>query len=106
VTARHADALAELLADIALTPGTSDPTPEAWWLVGHHHPSHESMTTAWQAFRREVADREAMATGERDWTDPTRRRPGWMTPSSGRPHGSTAHTGSSHGGGRGAGVTA
>lgn len=67
VTARHADALFDLLSDLALVPGSAEVGPEVVVLAWAEH-APEALAAAWQAFRDAVRDREAMATGERDWT--------------------------------------
>jgi hypothetical protein len=67
-TTRRADALRDLLTHIALAPGTVEPDPEVRVLAWAGHTAGD-VAAAWEPFRRAVLDREAMATGERDWTD-------------------------------------
>jgi hypothetical protein len=58
VTARHADALADLLCEIALEPGSAAPGSDVRTLAwGGHSP--EEMAAAWEPFRQAVLDREA-----------------------------------------------
>lgn len=68
MSARHADALLELLAEVALTPGTAEPGIDVRTLAWAGH-SPEELAAAWEPFHRAVREREAMATGERDRTD-------------------------------------
>jgi hypothetical protein len=67
MSTRTADALADLLCDHAMTPGTAEADTQVRVLAwGGFAP--DDLAAAWHAFRAAVQDREALATGERDWT--------------------------------------
>jgi hypothetical protein len=55
---RTADALLDLLAEIALTPGTEEPNAEVR-VLAWDHASDEEFTAAWTEFRDAVLARQA-----------------------------------------------